>query len=365
MTNTRILVVGASGFVGNAVLHAFAANTNNHIIGLSRRQPKQLPDNAEFFSLDLLDSDACAAAALQLADVDYMVYAAVNETQGDLISSWSDPDHASRNGQMFKNLFEPLSKTAQSLKHIVLIHGTKAYGAHLPNNTVPMPMRESLPRPPHDDFYFHQEDYLWQKAKAASWRWSILRAPTIVGGGADSNLNSLLAIAVYASVCKASGHALHFPGSADCNGAMEFVDVELLANAAVWACTAPAADNQLFNVANGDVYCWPDLWPVIADCIGVAIGSAKPRSIAAYMRDNAHCWRKIVEQYQLNTPSNWYDYLGESCALADFVLNNCGRNILTSTVKIHQAGFSDCIDSYDSVRKWIKRWRELQLLPPR
>lgn len=363
-TKDKVLIVGASGFVGNAVLHAFAANTDYDVIGLSRRHPKTMPANAEFISLDLLDRDACTALAQRLADVKYLIYAAVNETPGDLISSWSDPNHASRNGQMFKNLFEPLTKQQHSLEHVVLMHGTKAYGAHLPNNKVAMPMRESLPRPSHDDFYFHQEDYLWQKAEGANWCWSVLRAPTIVGGGADSNLNSLLAITVYACLCKENNQALCFPGTTNANGAMELVDVELLANAALWACTATNADNQIFNVANGDVYCWPDLWPELAATIGLPIGSPTPASIVQYMASHTDQWTETVKRHALNTPSDWYEYLGESCALADFVLNNCSNNMLTSTVKIRQAGFDECIDSYDCVRKWIKRWREQGLLPP-
>jgi hypothetical protein len=38
---------------------------------------------------------------------------------------------------------------------------------------------------------------------------------------------------------------------------------------------------------------------------------------------------------------------------------------LTSTIKIRQAGFHDCIDTARSVVKWIGRWREAGMLPPR
>ena len=359
-----VLVVGASGFVGSAAVEAFSREDGCRVIALSRRRPDSLPEGVAFLSLDLLDQNACAQVAEQLAGVTHLVYAAVNETPGDLIASWTDPDHAGRNGQMLENLMQPLLLVTKALQQVILMHGTKAYGTHLPDQPVAVPLRESLPRPPHDDFYFRQQDYLWEQSRSASWSWTVFRAPTIVGGGLGSNLNGLLAIAVYAALCKQASEPLCFPGAGPSDGIMEMVDVELLANAVVWSTRASTVHNEIFNVANGDVYSWPDLWPVIADEIGLAVGAAKPASVVEVMNRQAARWAALVDQYNLQAPANWYEFLGESCALADFVLNNCGRSVLTSTIKIRQAGFSQCMDSSDCVIKWIRRWRDQGLLPP-
>src|SRR3546814_2371766 len=87
--------------------------------------------------------------------------------------------------------------SAKGLRHVGVVHGTKAYATHLAKDP-PVPMRESLPRPPHDDFYFRQEDALWDRAQKHGFDWTVFRAPTIAGGGRDSNLNGLLAIAIIA-----------------------------------------------------------------------------------------------------------------------------------------------------------------------
>lgn len=360
-----VLVVGASGFVGSAVVSRLIKSPSADVIALSRRRPDSLPEGVRFLPVDLLDPSACEVAAPALAGVTHIVYAAVNETPGDLVASWTDPHHAGRNGSMLQNLMEPLLPLAERLEQVVLVHGTKAYATHLPDWPVTVPLRESLPRPPHDDFYFRQEDYLWEKASGSDWHWTVFRAPSIVGGGLGSNLNGLLAIAVFASLRRAAGLGLPFPGAGPSDGVMEMVDVELLASAVDWATGAETARNEIFNIANGDVYVWPDLWPVLADEIGLPVEAPEPQSLVDAVGARADLWAALVGEHNLRAPEDWQVFLGESCALADFALNNCGRTVVTSTIKIRRAGFAECMDSADCVRKWIRRWRRDRLLPPR
>ncbi|MFA5493674.1 MAG: NAD-dependent epimerase/dehydratase family protein [Porticoccaceae bacterium] len=367
MIGKTVLVVGASGFVGGAVVQCLAG-AGGAVIAASRRRPADLPAGVAHLALDLLDPAACRAGAAGLGAVTHVVYAAINETPGDLVASWTDPEHAARNGQMLENLLEPLFEVAKGLQQVVLIHGTKAYGPHYPGH-IAVPLRESLPRPAFDDFYFRQEDYLRQRqaqdrAAGRLWYWTTFRAPTIVGGGMGSNLNGLLAIAVFASLRKARGLALHWPGVVPGDGVMEMVDVELLARGVRWALGGAAARDQTFNIANGDVYIWPDLWQVIADEIGMPAGESEPCSLVAAVAEQAALWAELVARHQLAAPADWKVFLGESCALADFALNNCDRTVLTSTIKLRQAGFADCVDSGETVIKWIRRWRQQKLIPP-
>jgi len=335
------------------------------VYGVSRRTPQQAPTGAHHISVDLRDEQACRRIAPQLREITHLVYAAVNETPGDLVASWTDPLHAARNGAMLQNLLEPWLAGPHRLAHIALVHGTKAYATHLADHPVPVPLRESLPRPDFDDFYFRQEDYVWSRARGSAWHWTVFRAPMIAGGGRGSNLNALLAIAVFALLRREAGLALPFPGAGTHLGVMEMVDVELLARAVTWAAQASGARNQVFNVANGDVYVWPDLWPVIAAELGVPVGIPEPMSVRAAIDSQADAWARIVRRHRLNVPENPTEFLGESASLADFALGNCARTVVTSTVKIRQAGFHETIDTAASVVRWIRRWREEGLLPPK
>src|SRR3546814_3877649 len=90
---------------------------------------------------------------------------------------------------------------------------------------------------------------------------------------------------------------------------MEMVDVELLAKAIAWAADAPNARNRTFNVANGDTYIWPDLWPVIASEIGIAPGGQEAMSVRAYIDSNAARWADIVRRNDLDIPEDPADFL--------------------------------------------------------
>jgi hypothetical protein len=187
----------------------------------------------------------------------------------------------------------------------------------------------------------------------------------IAGGGYGSNLNALLALGVFASLLKEEGKALSFPGAVDNLGVMEMVDVELLARAVAWAAASSAARDQTFNVANGDTYVWPDLWPVIAAEMGMPVGAPQATSVREAIFSRAPAWSALVRKHGLDVPEDPQDFLGESGALADFALGNCSRTVLTSTIKIRQAGFHDCVDTAASVIRWLRQWREERLLPPR
>lgn len=202
------------------------------------------------------------------------------------------------------------------------------------------------------------------RPRRQGWGSTVLRAPIICGGGRGSNLNNLLAIAVFASLRRDAGLDLPFPGTWPSLGVTEMVDVELLARAIAWAGESPAARGETFNVANGDVFSWPDLWPVIADEIGLPPGGPQAMSVRAYVDGEVERWRALVRRHRL-TVDDRLAFLGESASLLDFAVNNTDRPIVTSTIRIRQAGFAECIDTADSVVGWIRRWREERLIPPR
>jgi nucleoside-diphosphate-sugar epimerase len=78
-------------------------------------------------------------------------------------------------------------------------------------------------------------------------------------------MNLALSIALYASLCKALGLPLRFPGSEQTwHSIVDHTDAGLLAEATLWAAASPAAQNQAFNVNNGDIWRWSELWPRIA-----------------------------------------------------------------------------------------------------
>ncbi len=177
-----------------------------------------------------------------------------------------------------------------------------------------------------------------------------------------TNLNGLLATCVFAFLRKAAGLDLPLPATGNASANIEMTDVRLLAREIAWATTAENARNRTFNVANGDVFTWGDLWPVIADEIGLPVGEPAVYSARREIDANAEAWGSLVRQQGLDVPEDPVAYLGESASLADFALA-ADRRVVTSTIQLRQAGFAECIDTATSVAYWIRRWRDEGLLP--
>ena len=362
MPRNTVLVAGASGLVGSAAVRHFAGLPDWEVIAVSRRAP-QTEEGLSFVSVDLSDTARCAEVFGQMSQVTHLVYAAVNEKPG-LIEGWRDRHQMQTNRAMLVNLFEPLEAVATDLRHVSILQGTKAYGAHI--EPFPVPARERWPRHPHANFYWLHEDYNKAKQQGKAWHWSIWRPQLIFGEAIGSNLNVITPIGVYAALLKEEGKPLSYPGGAPY--VFEAIDVDVLAHALEWAARADASHNEIFNITNGDVYVWQNVWPVLAEAFGMEVGPPQPCSMVEELPRRQDEWAAIVKKYNLTAPPDVREFVGESAALADFCLA-CGRQqapppMLVSTIKLRQAGFHECMDTEDMFRKWIRRFQELRWLPP-
>ncbi len=362
MAKNTVLVAGASGLVGYAAVRHFSSLPDWDVVAVSRRAPHS-QDGVRFVSVDLTDATRCTEVFSQMREVTHVVYAAVNEKPG-LIEGWIDPQQMQTNRSMLVNLFEPLEAVATNLEHVSVLQGTKAYGAHI--EPFPVPARERWPRHPHENFYWLHEDYIKDKQHGKAWHWSIWRPQLIFGEAIGSNLNVITPLGVYAALLKEQGRPLAYPGGAPY--VFEAIDVDVLARALAWAAEADASHNEIFNITNGDVYVWENVWPVLAEAFGMEVGPPQPCSMVEELPKRQDEWAAIVNKYNLTAPADVREFVGESAALADFSLAY-GRNepppsILVSTIKLRQAGFHECMDTEDMFRKWIKRFQELRWLPP-
>lgn len=362
MAARTLLVAGASGLVGFAAAKHFAARPGWRVIGVSRRRPTGL-DDAELHSVDLTDRARSAEVFGSMRDVTHLVYAALYEKPG-LIRGWRERDQMETNQAMLEHLFEPLRRAATGLEHVTLLQGTKAYGAHL--GPIAIPARERAPRHQHDNFYWLQEDYLRAKQVGQPWHWTILRPQVIFGESLGSHMNLIPAIGVYASLLKEAGRPLSFPGGPP--WVREAVDADLLARACEWAATSPACANEIFNVNNGDVFEWRNVWPAIAETLGMEVGPDAPMSLAAEMPARERDWRAIVDEYALASPPSLAEFVGQSFVYADmqfaYGAKKTPPTTLVSTIKARRAGFHDSMDTEDMFRKWFRRFQELRWLPP-
>jgi len=242
------------------------------------------------------------------------------------------------------------------------LQGTKAYGVHMRN--IPAPAKERWPRFEHDNFYWAQEDYIKERQAGQTWSWTIFRPQIIFGYSLGSAMNLIAAIGVLAAICREENRPMGFPGTS--SSILEAADARLLARAFEWAATSDASHNEIFNITNGDVFVWPNVWPTIAAALNVAPEPRNQVSLRELFRDKAPTWDRIVRKYGLR-PLQLHELVGRADFYADMGFNLGGDRSspsLVSTIKLRQHGFSDCLDTEDAFGYWLNRFIERGVLPP-
>jgi len=359
MAERKVLVAGALGVVGRAVVERLAERGDAwKVVALSRRAP-DFETPAHFLPVDLRDAEGTRAALSTHADVSHIVYAALFE-KPQLARGWSEPDHIETNRAMLANLLDAVS--SPRLEHVTLLQGTKAYGAHL-RQSMALPARERDPRVEHPNFYFAQEDLLRERAQRAGYGFTVLRPQVVCGVAVGSAMNVVAGIGAYASLCREQGRPLVHPGHE--NLLTECTDARLLARAVEWAATCPRAAGEIYNVCNGDVLCWRDAWPRIAAHFQLEMGEPASLRLAEVMPTEEARWKQMARREGLRVQS--LDALiGLSWQYADMIWANpisSDRPGLVSSIKIRQHGFQDCVDSEDALIELFEAMQDQGYLP--
>ena len=362
MPSKKVLIAGATGLVGYAAMKHFATEPGCEVVALSRRRPAET-HGARWLPLDLTDEAACAALAPEFAGVTHLVYAALYERPG-LVAGWREDEQIRTNDQMLRNLFGPLEQAAPGLRHVALLQGTKAYGVHVrPLNVPARENRSEMHEQP--NFYWNQERFLGAQQKGKTWTWSILRPVLIVGDSVGSAMNVIPALGVYAAMMRRAGKTkLDYPGGV--GRVAQAVDADLLARAIAWSGEAVAARNEIFNVTNGDVFVWPNVWPAIADALGFAPGEHVPLELDQEIRPHEAEWAEIRAAHGL-TSGTLKEFVGLSFEYADYTMGfgrtEPGPAALVSTIKLMQAGFTEVMDTEAMFRKCFAEMQAKGLLP--
>jgi nucleoside-diphosphate-sugar epimerase len=358
MADKIVLVAGATGLVGYAALKHFARAPDTDVIAVSRRMPPG--PGATHLMLDLTDAQACQAAAVRLRTVTHLVYAALFELPG-LVEGWRNEQQIATNDRMLRNLLGPLLQAAPGLRHVTLLQGTKAYGVHVRPLAVPAREGRSEMRE-QPNFYWLQEDYLRDVQAGQDWHFTILRPVLIVGEAIGGAMNLIPALGAHAAVMRERGPILPYPGGAE--RVSQAVDADLLARAIAWAGETKAARNETFNVTNGDVFTWPNIWPTIAEAVGMRAGPDEPFLLQSLGRAD---WDRVRQRYGLVSPA-LTEFVGLSLEYADYQMRyghtEPGPPAIVSTIKLAQAGFHEVMDTEIMFRKWFTLFQQQRLLPP-
>lgn len=344
------LVVGAQGVIGRNLVAHLTELGDWEIIGLSRRGGES-SGPVRHVAVDLLDVDDCTAKLAALTDVTHIFYAAYQErpTWAELVPP---------NLAMLVNVVETVEPVAKGLKHVSLMQGYKVYRAHLgPFKT---PARESDPKHMPPEFNVDQEEYLESRQEGASWTWSAIRPSVVCGFALGNPMNLAMVIGVYGAISKELGLPLRFPGKPGAyDKLLEMTDAGLLAKATVWAATDPRCANQAFNINNGDLFRWNEMWPKIAKFFGLEVASPLPMSLDVVMADKEPLWNEMVEKYGLE-PHPYKDV--SSWAFGDFVFS-WDYDMFADGSKARRFGFHEYIDTEEMFLNILADFRRNRIIP--
>lgn len=348
-TNTA-LVVGANGVIGSSLTDHLSTLANWQVTGLSRKGGVN-KERLEYLSVDLLNGEESREKLKHLNHVTHIFYAAFQDRPG-----WAEL--VAPNLAMLQHVMDAIEPVADNLQHISLMQGYKVYGAHLgPFKT---PARESDPGHMPPEFNVDQQQFLEERQKGKSWTWSAIR-PSVVGGTALGNpMNLAVVIAVYASISKELGLPLRFPGKPGAyNKLLEMTDATLLAKATVWAATDPRCANQAFNITNGDLFRWEELWPKLAAWFSLDTAPPLPMSLQVIMSDKAALWKTIQEKHGLEKHS--YASLS-SWAFGDAVFG-WDYDMFGDSSKSHRFGFHEYLETEQMFYQLFEEMRLKKIIP--
>ncbi|GKV10314.1 hypothetical protein SLEP1_g21700 [Rubroshorea leprosula] len=360
------LVVGVTGIVGNSLAEILPLSDTPggpwKVYGVARRpRPNWNADHPiEYVQCDVLDQADTDAKLSRLTDVTHIFYVT-------WASRSTEEENCEANGAMLRNVLRAVIPNAPNLQHICLQTGSKHYvGPFESFGKIEFhdpPFTEDMPRLKVPNFYYIQEDILFEEVeKKKGLTWSVHRPDTIWGFSPYSMMNLVSTLCVYAAICKHEGLPLLFPGTKaawECYAVSS--DADLIAEHQIWAAVDPYAKNEAFNVNNGDVFRWKQLWKVLAEQFEIeryGFEEGKNVGLSEMMKGKEAVWEKIVEENQLQKTSlaevgGWW--------FADLILGMEAK--LPSMNKSKEHGFLGFRNSKNSFVTWIDKMKANKIVP--
>lgn len=347
------LIIGATGIAGSNLAEHLLAQGGWKISGLSRSESPV--KGVETLKCDLTDAQSVGRALEGVRPTHVF------------ITAWSrqetEEQNCRVNGGIVRNVLDALR--GRGVRHVALVTGTKHYLGPFESyaKVAPeTPFREEQERLPNQNFYYVQEDEIFSAAAREKFTWSVHRPHTLIGYAVGNAMNMAATLGIYASICKETGMAFSFPGSAEqWQAATDVTDARMLARQLAWAGTTPAAADLAFNIVNGDIFRWKWLWPRIAAYFDIEAApySGTPEPLEDRMTDAAPIWDQLVAKHDLrqNPLSRVASFWHTDADL--------GRQVETfnDMARSRKLGFLDYQDTTESFTDAFDRLRADRIIP--
>ena len=270
--------------------------------------------------------------------------------------------------------------------------GAKNYGIHL--GPAAIPQEETAPRVTLEpNFYYPQEDFLWDFCKKKSIGWNICMPAAILGAVPDAAMNLVFPLGVYASVQKYLGEKLEFPSDLQAWESTRCLSSSKMnAYMEQWAVLSDQAVNQKFNTSDGTNFVWGNFWPKYAEWYNMEYerpsmddkmytvvtskhdppprgfgppGTFRVRFTLVNWAKQDHvqkAWEEIKAKHNLNAGKLQHMDIDRIFGFADGGLMGAPLDLTMN--KARKMGWLGFVDSNEAIREVLGEFVELGMLPP-
>lgn len=249
----KILVTGASGFIGGALIH-FLAELGHQVVAVSRHNIGRQHKNIVYILVNDLIDISSNAANFKCIDVVIHLAGRAHIIKENL----KEQNELNRVNVLLTDLLASQSLSS-GVKRFIYMSTIKVNG----DETKPGEKYKSNDIPDPKDVYaiskYHAELKLQEICKNSSLEYVIIRPPLVYGGGVKANFLRLVKLVKL-------GIPLPF-GSI--NNKRSFICLENLIDFIVLCLDNPKAKNKVFLVSDGDDVSTCDLLVLIAEALNV------------------------------------------------------------------------------------------------
>ena len=286
----NILITGATGFIGQALIQDLLAHTNYRLSALTRKTSRALPEGIE--RLEITSIDGSADYGELLAGFEVIIHLAARVHRLNEKSQASYPAYKALNVDGTQNLARQAAESG--VKRFIYLSSIKVNGESTPPGR-PF-TADDLPNP--SDAYaqskYESEQSLIALSEASGMQYVIIRPPLVYGPGVKANFKKLMGIVH-------RGVPLPF-GSID--NRRSLVSLDNLVSLIRRCIDHPNATNEIFLVSDDHDVSTSELMRILADAMNVRdrliLFPKTLLSIAAALFGKQEIRRRLLDNLQVD-----------------------------------------------------------------
>jgi len=365
--NRVAFVTGANGITGAALVNQFASEPDwKKIIAVSRRPGHSLPSDprVQFISIDLSKSPEEIGQILLTngaTDITHVYHTAYVEGKAEGDAQFQELWDL--NVPMFENVLTAVERVSEeTLKRVTLQTGGKHYGIF--QKAPPVPISEEVGRfeggPP--NFYYGQEDVLFNHRHGKHWSYTVVRPQIIIGKTKGNGMSFTTSLGLYFTIKKYLRQPAVYGGSPSVwDVPVECSTASNIAKFTSYISQNTEAAGHEFNISDADPTqpTFKDYFEYLGQYFGVPIEQKEGYSIAEDMKDKEAVWNEIAEKYGADKEAFGY----ATWKFLDMTFQGTPGAVVYDMSKARKYGWNETRNTREEIGKVLDEMKKEHIIP--